>query len=240
MSRPSQGRGFAATGRDGRVGRPVPGAGGEPVTKLVIVRHGAARCNANRVVGGHKGCTGLTDQGVAQVTSLADRLVRTGELSGASALYSSVLARAVETAQLLSPALGGLTVRQECGLCELHPGECDGVSWDEVGPAYGDPDFSKAPDRPLSPGGESWRQFLGRVEEQLRWLARSHRGETVVIAGHGGIIDGSLVAFLGVPSLGTSLDLYTSHASITEWEERSGRWRLARYNDHAHLVCQQE
>ncbi|MGH3578745.1 MAG: histidine phosphatase family protein, partial [Mycobacterium sp.] len=95
---------------------------------------------------------------------------------------------------------------------------------------------SRHPDRPLSPGGESWREFLSRVRASLSWLAARHPGETVVVACHGGIIDGSLVEFLGVPDLGTGMDLRTSHASLTSWEHHGRRWRLSGYNDASHLA----
>ena len=39
------------------------------------------------------------------MTLLRDRLALTGELAGADALYASVLPRAIETAELLAPAL---------------------------------------------------------------------------------------------------------------------------------------
>ena len=68
---------------------------------------------------------------------LADRLAETGELAGTDVLYASVLPRAIETARLLAPALAGrdadggdraaLEPVNECGLCELHPGEADGL-----------------------------------------------------------------------------------------------------------------
>ena len=61
-------------------------------------------------------------------------------------------------------------------------------------------------------------------------------GETVVVACHGGVVNASLVAFLGLDHDGTRLDLRTRNTSITEWEREDGKWRLLRYNDSAHLA----
>jgi len=72
-----------------RIFPPVEGA-----ARIVLVRHGEAECNLNRVLGGRTGCTGLTDLGRVQVAALADRLYESGELREATALYSSVLPRA--------------------------------------------------------------------------------------------------------------------------------------------------
>jgi probable phosphoglycerate mutase len=200
----------------------------------VLLRHGESTCSVKGLIGGVRGCTGLTRRGVRQVEQLRDRLAETRELEGAACLYSSVLPRAIETAQIVSPALGGLEVKTDCGLCELHPGECDGLSWAEFRELNGEPDFSSEPHKPLSPGGESWAGFLERVEASLRALADRHPGDIAVVACHGGVIDGSLIRFLGIGRLGTRLALGTANCSITEWEVSGGRWRLVRYNDTAH------
>jgi probable phosphoglycerate mutase len=103
----------------------------DDTTRIALVRHGESHATVDRVVGGHAGCTGLTDRGRKQAEALADRLERTGELAGATALYSSVLPRAVETAAILTRALGDLETVQDCTFCEQHPGEADGITWDE-------------------------------------------------------------------------------------------------------------
>jgi probable phosphoglycerate mutase len=208
----------------------------EPSTHLVLVRHGEANCNAKGIVGGHRGCTGLSALGVAQAEALRARWEATGEMRGADALYASVLPRAIQTADIIAPALGDLDLTTDCDLCELHPGECDGMTWDEFSRLYPRPDFRLDPDRPLSPGGESWSAFRRRVDVTLRALADRHAGETVVVACHGGVVNASLVAFLGLAHDGTGLDLRTRNTSITEWEREDGNWRLLRYNDSAHLA----
>ena len=52
----------------------------EGATRIVLVRHGEAECNLNHIIGGPKGCTGLTALGRHQVAALADRLYESGEL----------------------------------------------------------------------------------------------------------------------------------------------------------------
>ncbi len=221
-------------GLDGRYGR-LP-ENGEGAARIVLVRHGESTCALKGLVGGLRGCSGLSARGARQVEALRDRIAETRELEPTAALYSSVLARAVETAEILAPALGNPAVKTDCGLCELHPGECDGMSWAEAKAVYGERDFTVDPYKPVSPGGESWAGFLGRVEANLEALAERHTGQTVVISCHGGVIDGSLIVFLGVARLGTGLALRTQNASMTEWDVTDRRWRLVRYNDAAHLA----
>jgi probable phosphoglycerate mutase len=204
-------------------------------TRLVIVRHGEAVSNAEDIVAGHLGCTGLTERGRLQVAALARRIERTGELKGATALYSSVLRRAVETAEILRPFLGEVTYTAECGLCERHPGEADGLSWAECDRRYGRRLPGEDPYRPLSPGGESWLEFLDRAEEALYRVAADHPGELVVIACHGGVVDASLIRFLGLPAHGGLVRFFPDNASVTEWAFTGARWWLVRFNDAAHL-----
>ena len=213
-----------------------PGSG---VSRIVLVRHGEAECNLNRVVGGRKGCTGLTDRGRHQVGVLADRLYETGELRQATALYASVLPRAIETAERLRPVVGpGPTalgpVRQDCGLCELHPGECDGMVWEDVVDAFGVPDWDRDPGLPIAPGGESWTGFIVRASDAVRRIVERHRGELVVAATHAGVIEACMIRFLGVaPEVYRRGWVRIVHASMTEWEwvPADDRWILLRFND---------
>jgi probable phosphoglycerate mutase len=211
----------------------TPGA-----TQLVLVRHGEAVCNVAGRLGGIKGCTGLTPLGIAQATALARRLRRTGELGTVGALYSSVLPRAVETAAVLAPALAGEEapvpeVRQDCALCELHPGEGDGLTWQEFVDRYGVPDWDADPDRPLSPGGESWRGFLVRAGDGLEAVARRHPGQVVVVVCHGGVIEAAMSRFLPFGDGPARRSwLQTEHVSLTQFERAQGaEWVLRRYND---------
>ncbi len=218
-----------------------------PATRIVLVRHGEAVCNVSGVCGGPIGCGGLTDLGRAQVAVLRDRLAATGELAGADALYASILPRAIETAVLLAPALvadSGPGVGraahpvpiQECALCELHPGEADGLDWSAYTARFGVPDWDTDPGRPIAPGGESWTGFVNRVCGALDVLAARHVGELVVVACHAGVIESSLLAKLPVAGglEGARMQLRTQHASLTTWEVDAGGWRLLGYNDGAH------
>src|SRR5438046_930305 len=127
-------------------------------TRVTIIRHGEAQCSVDQIVGGSKGCTGLSMDGRRQAERLRDRLLVTRELAATDVVLTSVLPRAIETATIISPGLGtgDLEVLEDCDLCELHPGECDGITWAEFGERYGDVDMRADPYVPLSPGGESF------------------------------------------------------------------------------------
>lgn len=212
------------------------------VTRLVLVRHGHSRAALDKVVGGVLGCRGLSDRGRAEAGELVRRLAATGELAGTTVLVSSTLRRAVETAEIIAPALGNLPVAQDPALRELDPGEGDGLTWAQWEERFGAFDPAAEPYRPLSPGGESWAAFGRRARRGLARLADDHPGTTVVACCHGGVIEQSLVVGLGRPALtppGAGIRT-APNASLTEWrveidDERARRWCLVRFADAAHL-----
>jgi probable phosphoglycerate mutase len=137
------------------------------MTKLVLIRHGEAQSYLDGVVGGDRGCTGLSDLGRRQATALRDRLARTGELGEVDALYASSLPRAIETADVIAPALGDLPVKVERDVREFDPGpEADGRTWEDIEREY--PRELWDPYRPRVPGAESWAGFGVRVGAALR------------------------------------------------------------------------
>ena len=206
-------------------------------TRVILVRHGEAECNVNGVVGGVRGCTGLTAVGVTQAGALRDRLLRTGELHGTVALYASTLPRAVQTAEIVAPALGEAGPVLDPELCELRPGEADGLTWAQFAERFEEPDWDTRPDQPIAPGGESWHGFVERASGALRRIAETAAGEPgrsggpVVVVCHAGVIEASLLRFLPVDPGVPRLKLRTSHASLTEWRFADGAWTLTRYND---------
>lgn len=204
-------------------------------TRLVLIRHGEADCNVEGRVGGERGCTGLTDRGRAQADALRQRLAHTREFDAAVALYSSVLPRARETLARLLPALPAVPVREDCGLCEMHPGEADGMTWENMVATFGAVDWDENPHQPLSPGGESWVSMGERVVAALTAIAERHPGQLVIIATHGGVIEHAMKWVQGAaPS--TRLRLRTEHCSMMELELDEGVAKLLRYNDRAALV----
>jgi probable phosphoglycerate mutase len=210
--------------------------------RVVLVRHGQARAAVDEVVGGVRGCQGLTELGFAQAHALAARWASTGELGAVDRVASSALPRAIETAEVLAVALGVERVEQDAALNELDPGEADGMRWEEVERRYGSFDVGREPFRALSPGGESWAAFGARATRALRELAASAMRSTTVVACHGGIIEQSLILGFGLPARtapGTVL-VTPPNTSVTEWVVEAGgdgalHWRLARFADSAHL-----
>lgn len=211
---------------------------GEPrPTRVLLVRHGESRSSVDRAIGGPRSCGGLSDLGRRQSAALADRLTRTGEAGDDVALYASHYRRAVETAELLAPALGDVEVRVDDRFGEHDPGpDCDGLTFDEFVERHGMPDWDADPYAVTFPGGETMAEMHYRVGVGLHEVTRQHAGGTIVVCCHGGVVDAAMRLALRAPIVG-DFELYTTNTSITELLlVRAGRWRLQRYNDASHLA----
>lgn len=207
----------------------------QPITtRLVLIRHGESNVTVNRVIGGHRTCSGLSDLGRQQAVRLRERLATSGELAP-DVLISSNFLRAVETAEAIAPAFDDLTLTIDEGFGEHDPGpEIDGMSFDGYVERFGTPDWND-PHVDMFPGGETIATFHARIGSTLASTIETHRGATVVIFCHGGVIDATFRQLLRAPITG-AFELHTLNTSITEFvSAASGDWRLQRYNDVAHL-----
>ena len=188
------------------------------------------------MIGGERGCTGLTELGRAQAEALRDRVDGIGDLR-ADALLVSKLPRAIETASIIGPGLGLEISGQDCDLCEVHTGEADGLTWAEYADRYGSVDMEAEPDRVFAPGGDSWNSFHERVQRVLDRIAREHEDETVVAVCHAGVIVASMRVLLDIPHPGTGSRLRPTNTGVTIWEhdESLDQWSLHTFNDDSHL-----
>lgn len=210
------------------------------MVRLILIRHGDSHHSRRGVIGGPIGCTGLTERGTQQARALGTRLRAAGDLGDGVALLSSPWPRARETADLLASSLTGTAVEAHPGLRELDPGEADGLSWADYRARYGAFDLQASPDRPFSPGGESWSACAARVETTLEEIAARFAGRTVLAVTHAGFIVNAFLSLFGVPIHGAGRRAWLEpvHTALTEWRVAGTSWHLVRYNDAAHITDQ--
>ena len=214
---------------------PSPSVTDQRPTTLVLIRHGESNVTVRRVIGGHRSCDGLSELGRQQAERLRDRLEATGELTP-GVLFSSTYRRAIETAELIAPAIGNDGIEIDAGFGEHDPGpEIDGMTFVEFVERYGQPDWNGDPHAEVFPGGETTAQFHLRVGEAISRALRTHAGRTVVVSCHGGVVDAAFRHLLRTAPTG-GFELQTRNTSITEFHQApTGGWRLVRYNDAGHL-----
>jgi broad specificity phosphatase PhoE len=141
---------------------------------LLWVRHGHSCHGVQNIIADLRGCRGLTEQGVRQSKALGARLqARRNEWT---VVLTSPVLRALQTAEHVCAALEIPKPILDKDLRELIPGQADGLSREKYQEIYGAFDLIQEPERPFSPGGESWSQFEQRVEATIdNWTIRYNR-----------------------------------------------------------------
>ncbi|WP_428122781.1 histidine phosphatase family protein [Candidatus Poriferisodalis sp.] len=222
------------------------------LSRLLVVRHGESVAMAEGIVGGPKGCRGLTDRGHAQAAALRDRFAA-GREPQVHFVYTSPLPRARETTDIVLPALGGgerdnLDVRIHDDLEEMRLGPIDGMTWEAARQQFAFVRSDGQPYTPVVPGGESRAGFRHRVAQVLNDIAASHPGATVFVGCHGGIVSAAMAMAFGIPPAQPGVGVVTAVTSITELElldgdnglldgDKGRRWQVRRFNDAAHLTA---
>lgn len=155
------------------------GAHGTP-TRMLLLRHGQTELSVQRRYSG-RGNPALTDVGRRQAWAAARYLAHRG---GITAVFSSPLQRAYDTAALAAKALG-LDVTIDDELTETDFGAWEGLTFTEA--AERDPDLHRRWLRDTSttpPGGESFEAVLDRVSRTRERIVATREGETVLVVSH--------------------------------------------------------
>jgi 2,3-bisphosphoglycerate-dependent phosphoglycerate mutase len=160
-------------------------------TRMLLARH--AETAAPDRFHGAESDIGLSAAGVRQAELLGDFLKTTG----AAAVYSSAMRRAVATALPIARACNVVPV-SIAALHERRIGPLSGLSREDGWAIYaasksrwvaGDLDHTHE-------GGESYNAIRGRVVPVLRELAARHAGETIIVVVHGVVIRVALTTLL--------------------------------------------
>jgi broad specificity phosphatase PhoE len=209
----------------------VPG----PVT-LLLVRHAETDDNVAARLSGWTD-SHLSTRGLRQVQILADHF--NAAHGDVAAIYASPLNRARLTAEAIA-ALTGHDLIVDPDLREMHFGELEARTIEEIRASHG---YLLALDDDPSveefswPGGESRLGFASRVDVTVERISRVHSGQTIALVTHGGFISTFLARVHGEPP-GAWRQWLVSNASLTEveWEPTTGRGRVLRRGDDAHLA----
>ncbi|MEH7119558.1 histidine phosphatase family protein [Neobacillus vireti] len=198
--------------------------------RLIVVRHGETNDNAARRYLGHFDAP-LNQQGRQQLKVLSEMLKRT-EPQPISAIYSSDLARAVESAQIIGNEFQ-LRPIAIFALRELHFGDFDCKTYEEI--RQEDPErlekWIQDPYLVAPPNGETLSQLGKRMDNWLETILSAEQPTgTIMIVSHGGPIrwflskwvKGDLNDFWNVKGLGHG------KAVIFEWNEQTRKFTLGK------------
>ena len=165
------------------------------MTRLILVRHGQTDWNQERRYQGQADPP-LNDQGRQQARELAARLA--GER--VSAIYSSDLRRALETAQIIAHGLTAL-IQVDPRLREISLGKWEGMLYPDILAQYETLWWSRERD-PMNvrpPGGENVAEFSLRVHAIASEISSRHPGSQVLVVTHGLVIAVLKCIVQGIP-----------------------------------------
>jgi broad specificity phosphatase PhoE len=198
---------------------------------LYLVRHGETESNRNRLALGRADVP-LNEAGEKQAACLGKALA--GE--PIAAVYSSPLARAMQTAAAIASG-SGLGVQVKPGLIEMDIGEAEGLTFPEVRERF--PGLLEGwvaedgPSYPM-PGGERLTDVQKRAWEAVQSLASLHADETICAVTHNFVILSVLTTALGV-NLASFRRLQHGVGALSVLEVGPARVRVRRMNDTCHL-----
>lgn len=154
-------------------------------TRLIAIRHGETAWNVDTRIQGHLDIP-LNDRGRWQARRAAQALAH----EPVTAVYSSDLARAHETAQAVADVFN-LPVTAHLGLRERNFGTFQGRTFAQIEAETPDQAMRwRKRDPEFAPeGGESLIVFRDRITRTANEIAAAHPSGLVVLVGHGGVMD---------------------------------------------------
>ena len=151
-------------------------------SKIFLVRHGETTWNTRKIWQGQIG-GGLNELGRKQAESAASKLLG----RKISAIYSSDLKRALDTARIISEKTG-IRIQEDPEFRERHLGLLSGMEESEI--------LKRYPDLILEDGflgsndignAEPWKDFCNRVASRFMKVS-SESDNDICIVTHGGVI----------------------------------------------------
>jgi 2,3-bisphosphoglycerate-dependent phosphoglycerate mutase len=203
--------------------------------QVLLIRHGQSEGNAEGRFGGHT-ATPLSQRGRKQAEATA-RMLASDSLT---AIYSSDLPRAIETAEPLA-RLTGLKIQSTEAFRERSVGVMEGLAFADAAEQH--PEQYAALQRrdfdQVLVGGESYRQLLDRARSKLDEAICQNGNGKIAVFSHTGticILALHLMGALDGPEL-KPVWIASSNCGITRFELREdGFVRVLTVNDTRHLL----
>lgn len=201
------------------------------VTEFILIRHGQTSDNLAGLVQGQRN-TPLDELGVRQAQCAARRLFN----EKIDAVYSSDLARAMKTAEIIAGP-HQLQVVSCQALREWNLGELEGKQREELNIAYPEVmnSFKIECEDAIAPGGETRRELYRRVGDCLNELAIRHPNQKLILVSHAGAMRAIFRHIVGRVADGVMLP-QVSNGSYSRFCFRENRWQLCTWNDVSHLA----
>lgn len=206
--------------------------------RIFLIRHGETDWNMNHQFQGRIDVP-LNQKGRRQAQALALALKN----EPLTAIYSSPLVRAMETARLIKVFHPSITISKEAGLIEMDLGQFDGMEAQNWAEQYQDflKIWKEAPASVKMPGGESLQEVQRRAIDTLERITKIHpAGSTLLISSHN-FVNLTILCYAFGKSLDRFRELRQDTAALNVlYKEQGGRLRAEVVNERDHLQKYQE
>jgi broad specificity phosphatase PhoE len=183
----------------------------QPITRLILIRHGEVEEKYHRIFGGRIDMN-LSTRGREQAVALANYLKR----KPVEAVYASPMRRVQQT---LEPYALQATPRATIlnDLREVDFGEWTGHNWEAIQTHFGLSafDWLELLEQDRIPNAEPAKAYRARVEGCVRQMVGNHPGQLVAVYCHGGVVRMLLSLLLNLP-LPAFAHFDVDYASMTE------------------------
>lgn len=145
------------------------------------MRHAQAKNNVERILAGRTKGFPLTDLGLQQAKKAASFL---GNLK-ISAIYSSPIERALNTAQIVSDELN-LNLKIDDRLTEIEMGSFSGMAYEDMFTKHGNVFLKFYQDNPViaQNGVETFSSVKKRVLDMVNYCSIQHKNQNVLLVTH--------------------------------------------------------
>jgi alpha-ribazole phosphatase len=167
-------------------------------TRIHLIRHGQVVGHDQKRYNGQTDVA-LTDLGLEQYHRLKERLADTP----ISACYTSDLTRCVTGARIICKQFG-IKPAKRSELRELNIGIWEGLVWQEIQSNWPEEWQARLADlvHYRVPQGENLLEVEARVMPVINEIVERHRGQELVVVGHGGVNRIVLLNVIGAPLAG--------------------------------------
>jgi probable phosphoglycerate mutase len=200
-------------------------------TRICFIRHGETDWNVTKRIQGQTDIP-LNETGLRQALAMAFNAAH----YNFSAIYSSDLSRAIETAKMVAERRG-LEVKIQPQLRERNYGIFQGITADEGARRYPEA-YAHYKARDLDydfVSGESLNNLAVRVSAAIAGLTSHHSGQTIAAISHAGVLDIVYRKATG-RLMHTPRDFVIPNCALNWFRFDGQGWHLEAWDDHHHLA----
>jgi len=199
---------------------------------ITFLRHGESVGNLENRFQGQADFP-LTGTGRAQAQALAERWQAEGRTF--ERIFSSPLARARETAEIICAALN-MSLELDPEWMEINNGQLAGMSDEEAAESIPRPAFITPYTHTGRTGESRWEVYL-RAGRNVQRLLENPAGHMLVVA-HGGILNMTMYAILGIPvqadHTGARFMFHNTTFATFTYDPTHHNWNMLHFDHRPH------